>query len=197
MSSSTSSSKLSPWLLWLAFPLLCLVVGGLFLPRPKNIAEQRAIDKENGTQLVFVKPPPTGVVVDVNFQDKLRVVGLNPPDAKISTGRTVKIDTVFEALSSMKKDWEIFMHIDKAGGENYRIHGDHHPANGRMKTSAWAKGDFILDQFSTRVPFEAPSGKYDIWMGFYSGKTRLKFKSGDKVPHDDENRIKLGSFIVN
>ena len=58
------------------------------------------------------------------------------------------------------------------------------------------KGDFILDAFEKRVPLDAPSGKYNVWLGFYSGNQRLRYTSGDAKRHDGENRIKLGTLTV-
>lgn len=146
--------------------------------------------------MVFAQAPKVKQKVDVNLQNKVRIVGVDLPSAPLEHGDRIQMKTVFESLSSMNTDWQIFLHIDYAKGSTFRIHGDHHPADGRMKTSLWKKGDFIVDDFEKRVPLDAPTGKYNVWLGFYSGSQRLRFQSGDTKRHDGDNRIKLGTLTV-
>jgi len=196
MASSQNTSPLSPWLLWLAAPLLCVVVGFALLPRPVDVATQTKVERKRGTAVVFDKAPKVRSKLGVNLQNKVRIVGVDLPSKAVGQGERLRVKTVFEALSSMNSDWQIFLHIDLAEGNNFRIHGDHHPAGGRMKTSLWKKGDFVVDDFTKRVPLDAPSGKYNVWLGFYSGSQRLRFVSGDAKRHDGDNRIKLGTITV-
>ena len=62
------------------------------------------------------------------------------------------------------------------------------------------KGDIIVDAYEREIPSSTPSGRQEMWMGFYNPKSkkRLKVKDFDKksVRHDGKNRVLIGSFRV-
>jgi len=92
-------------------------------------------------------------------------------------------------------DWQIFGHIDGANNV-YRIHADHYPANGKYTTDLWQKGEIVADHYSKFIPLDAPSGTYDVWIGFYNADRRLKLSNPSEVTSDGQNRLKLGQIHV-
>ena len=71
---------------------------------------------------------------------------------------------------------------------------------GCFSTSHWLVGDVVVDEYTVKVPIGVPSGPYTIWMGFYNPSTdrRLPVKDFDKekVRHDGNNRVAIGTLVV-
>ena len=71
---------------------------------------------------------------------------------------------------------------------------------GCYENKHWMKGDIIVDAYEREIPSSTPSGRQEMWMGFYNPKSkkRLKVKDFDKerVRHDGKNRVLIGSFRV-
>ena len=82
------------------------------------------------------------------------------------------------------------MHVD---AEAMRIHGDHDPVDGRYPVRLWDARDVIVDRQRIDVPPNYPAGPYTIYIGFYSGDTRLPVKAG---PKDDANRVIAGVLRI-
>ena len=85
--------------------------------------------------------------------------------------------------------YKVFLHFM---GPSY-INGDHVPLDGRFPTPYWVPGYYITDEHvvtpKTGDQLSAPSGVYQIYMGFFAGDRRMKVVSG---PQDGDNRVKLG-----
>ena len=71
---------------------------------------------------------------------------------------------------------------------------------GCYENKHWMKGDIIVDSYEREIPSSTPSGRQEMWMGFYDPKSkkRLKVKDfdKDKVRHDGKNRVMIGTFRV-
>lgn len=202
MTSSESTPSLpSPprWLEWAlvaAVPVLCFVVGGIFLPSPKSATEARkSVDRSKLSHIVLQERPSPASPVDAVLGERIRVLGADLPTEPLSRGRGLGISLYFEALREMDRDWKIFAHIDREGG-TYRIHGDHYPADGAYQTSLWQQGEHVKDPLDKLVPIDAPPGRYDVWIGFYIGDERMPFSGGDRSVHDGTNRVRVGQIVV-
>ena len=152
------------------------------------------------------KKPLDGLV---NWEDKLLLVGWAMDSYALSKGQTLRIHLFFKVLKPLKQSMKIFMHIDRAG---HRIHGDHwpHPVKkgkdgkhciGCFQTNHWLPGDIVVDTFEQDIPIGAPSGKTDIWLGFFNPQSdkRLPVTKWDrKTAHypGKDNRVRIGSFEV-
>jgi hypothetical protein len=84
----------------------------------------------------------------------------------------------------------VFVHVD---AEALRIHGDHDPVDGKYPVRLWEAGDVIIDEQQLEVPSSYAAGAYTIFVGFYSGETRLPVKAGQK---DDANRVIAGVLRI-
>lgn len=177
-------------------PILCVVVGYLFLPRPESAVEARTGFDRAKLQNVLLKTPPEELyAVDAVFGEKIRVLGSKLPAAPLNKGDAINLEVFFEALREMDRNWKMFVHIDREGA-TYRIHGDHWPAEGAYPTSYWQQNDIVRDALDKRVPLDAPPGKYVVYIGFYIGDDRLPFTGGDKSLHDGSNRVRVGQFQI-
>ncbi len=149
-----------------------------------------------------------------NFDDQLEFLGHAVEEDTVRRGKDVRIRMFFRCKTALSVSYKMFMHIDREGGSN-RINGDHWPlnlakspgddpektCNGCFQTRHWLPGDLYVDEFKTEVPLGTPSGKQDIWLGFFNPNDdkRLKVTNVDTatVTHDGQNRILIGSFSVN
>lgn len=202
MSQAKSQASVAPasnaaqWTAILAVPVLGLLVGGAFLPRPHSAGDERKAVDRGALQGVLAPARPTPQRATDAVLGGVRVLGADLPSTPLRRGATLRSTLYFEVLEPQDRDWEIFVHGDGKGPTQYRIHGEHFPAKGRYPTTLWQKGDFVVDAWETRVPLEAPAGAYDVWVGFYQGDDRLPFVAGDRSLTDGANRVKVGTISV-
>jgi len=82
------------------------------------------------------------------------------------------------------------VHID---GRGQRIHGDHDPLDGKYPVRLWDPGDVVVDEQKLDVPANYGRGDYTIYLGFYSGETRLAVEHGAS---DGSNRAVAGVLRI-
>jgi hypothetical protein len=93
---------------------------------------------------------------------------------------------VWQPLQPVSQDLKIFVHlVDSAG--NVIAQYDGHPQSGDYLTSQWMPGELIADSYPIVIPHNAPSGPYQIYLGFYDEATLTRLP----VPNDAEGRIIL------
>jgi 4-amino-4-deoxy-L-arabinose transferase-like glycosyltransferase len=142
----------------------------------------------------FVKreAPKISHPLEANFEDEVMLLGYDlklPHGDYVGAGEHFEITWYFKALHP-PGNYRVFVHVDAA---DLRIHGDHDPVDGKYPVRLWNAGDVIIDTQSLDVPSSYSSGTYTIYLGFYSGDTRLTIKAG---PHDDANRVIAGVLRI-
>lgn len=113
-----------------------------------------------------------------------------PNGDSVGAGQNFRITWYWKVLSPMTTDWRVFVHIDGAG---LRLNGDHDPVEGLMPTRQWVVGDVIADTQELSVPATYPSQPFNIFVGLYSGDSRMAVRSGN---HTADNRIVAGTLKV-
>ena len=130
------------------------------------------------------------------MEDKLEVIGIDLLDERgrfadsIAPGRTYHLKTYYKVLAPVTTEWEAFIHID---GFKRRHNGDHKILSGKYPFSLWLKDDIIEDEYEFALEPNFSPGAYSIFIGLFSGETRMKVKSG---PNDGDNRINGGALRV-
>lgn len=202
MSNEPKKSSVKTYLLaaavLLVIPLISYVVGAFNAPKPMNLTKTReSVDRKKlaGDAILTELPKELKNPIAANMENKLEVLGMTVDKPKAAPGSRVVFTFYYRALDHIDEDWQIFVHIDGVGNV-YRIHGDHYPVEGKYTTDLWKKGEIIADKFVKYIPLDAPIGRYDAWLGFYIGDTRLKLSNADEVPSDGTNRVKVGTFNV-
>jgi 4-amino-4-deoxy-L-arabinose transferase-like glycosyltransferase len=131
--------------------------------------------------------------VSANFEKRIELLGYDldlPHDGYVGAGESFKLRWYFRAISSGPAGYRVFVHID---GSGQRIHGDHDPLDGKYPVRLWDPGDVIVDEQKLDVPASYGRGDYTIYMGFYSGESRLSLESGAS---DGSNRAVAGVLRI-
>ena len=200
--STTSSAAATPgWrglALLVATPALATVMGLALMPHPQGVAaEQAAFDRGVLGDVILQAPPLPTSAIDATLGGVVRIRGADLPDVTLSRGARAQMTLYFEVVGPVDSDWQVFVHIDpQEGGARGRINADHFPASGRYPSSLWRPGELIRDRFEQTVPRGAAAGIYDVWVGLYSGDTRLPLTAGERRLHDGDNRVRVGQITV-
>ncbi len=193
-SSSVAPSKLPLYVVLAAFPLICIVVGFAALPRPVTTSAAReGVDRSQLSDVVQSAPFSMATPLDLNFE-RIRLEGVKLPQKGVTPNSKLNLEFFFEATKEMNRNWQLFVHIDRKG-QSHRIHGDHYPAHGRYPTTLWKTGEHVRDQWSGKVG-NAPPGEYEVWLGFYIGDERMKFRSGKTRGNGKDNRVLAGTVEI-
>ena len=129
----------------------------------------------------------------INFDDRITLLGYNldmPGGASVGPGQQFSITWIYRVVAPVTGNYQPFVHID---GPGQRINGDHEPLEGRYPLRLWEPGDIVLDTHTMRVPANYRRGNLTIYMGFYSGESRLEVLEG---PEDDVNRARVGVLPI-
>jgi 4-amino-4-deoxy-L-arabinose transferase-like glycosyltransferase len=128
---------------------------------------------------------------------RIELIGYDMPE-HVAHGGKFTMKMYFHIAESVTSNYRSFMHFDN---KSSRFQGDHEPIDGRCGTGTWQQGDYITDTVTvTAGELTTPSGKYELWMGFYQSPTagqytNMKVESAS-TDHDAANRVHLGSIIV-
>ena len=147
-------------------------------------------DKNPLRRFVSSTPPTPRAAAEADFEGKIQLLGYEMP-GEVERGQEFKVRLYFKVKQAIGSNYKIFMHFDGPGA---RFHGDHSPVGGLLPTGNWPVGSYVTDEF-TVVPEKAmqPPTDYRLFMGFFSGDTRLKILSGRA---DSDNRAQLGGIRV-
>jgi len=134
------------------------------------------------------------LVRDEIFEEKLKLVGVNPPPSIVSLGEKIKLACFWQSLKPIKKELAVFIHFE--GPEGSLFQGDHFPFQKKIATNKMIQKEVIGDFFEVTVPKNIPSGTYKIytgWWDIFGTKKRLMIldSSGKKVG----SRLKIGEIV--
>ena len=136
---------------------------------------------------VFSEKPRSGFEISSHLDDKLELVGYDLP-RKIERGQKMTVRLVFRVRSPLFADNQVFIHLDPPYGT--RITADHDPVRGLLSTRFFSPGTHVVDEHTFKVPkMGFPVGRYGVYVGLFSGGTRVKVTGG---AHAGQNRIPLG-----
>ncbi|MFA6033759.1 MAG: hypothetical protein WC889_12735 [Myxococcota bacterium] len=170
------------------------------IPSPKPISEERrSFDRSAFAENVLRYPPSSFTFPNrAVFGGKIQLIGMEVEPKDPRPGDRITVSLYFKVLEFIDEDWELFIHGDAWGAFSDRLHGDHFPVEGRYRTGFWQKGEIIRDVFKLKIPGDYNAPKIAMWMGFYTGDTRMRVDTSDKsVQHDGQDRVNAGLIPVN
>lgn len=140
-----------------------------------------------------VPTKPKGKVV---WDNRIELLGWKIPP-RIQRGSTFEVVLYYKILQPVGGNWTSIMHFDGA----IRFSGDHKPIQDRCPTSTWQKDDYIIDRVNVVAGGAGhPLGKYDLWIGFFTGSApNFKNMTVSAAPadmKDTTDRVKITSVIL-
>lgn len=107
---------------------------------------------------------------------------------------TLRLTLYWEALEEMEASYTVFVHLlagDKPGGR-LLTQRDNIPVQGAYPTSAWAKGELVIDSYELLIGPELPLGRALIDVGVYDAALSQRLPVFDGEGRDTgENHIPL------
>jgi 4-amino-4-deoxy-L-arabinose transferase-like glycosyltransferase len=145
-------------------------------------------------QNIFKEPPPISHPVRAEFEEGVAFLGYDVNPEKPGIGGSFELTLYFEALKTINRNWQVFVHVDGHGHEFHRLNGDHYPLKGLFPTNRWLQGDIIRDTVKLSVPIEFSAERYTIYLGLFIGNRRMKVLPG--FPQDGQNRVRAGTLTM-
>jgi len=140
------------------------------------------------------RPEPADQLLQVDFGDQLRLVGLDsvPATVQLNSGQTtgLPVTLYWRALRQLDTNYAVFLHLDAPNGQTFATVDERHPEN--IPTRNWPSGLYVRNPLRLDIPANIPAIRYDINVGVYNPERseRLSVSSGA------ETTFKLGSIWV-
>jgi hypothetical protein len=151
-----------------------------------------AEDKERLKQYEL-DTPPTAIAqkIDVNFENKLRLIGYAVEPEVAPPGTPVKITFYWRAEDAVEDGWMLFTHLRDSvadRSDNLDWKGPLREQRGRgqiFPPSKWQKGKIYVDEQNYVVPDWVQGPEIDVFTGIWKNDARFRILSG---PNDGDNR---------
>jgi hypothetical protein len=133
------------------------------------------------------EPDPLQHESQALFADQLALVGWSlhgppdfsgPPGVSPEPGDTLTLTAVWQAQQPLTTGYTAFAHLVDEAGQGW-AGDDHQPYGGLYPTSAWGASEMVRDTFTLTVPADAPSGLYDVQVGWYDPATGRRLPVGE------------------
>jgi len=137
--------------------------------------------------------------VDVNYEDKIHLIGWTAEPEMAAPGSTVRFTLYWRKTGDLDPGWKLFTHVttddvkqakgnldcvgsirqEKAANCSVQMYGP----------SEWEKNKVIRDQFEFSVPNDVQWPTYRFLVGIWKDDARLKIKNADA--NDGDNRANV------
>jgi hypothetical protein len=131
----------------------------------------------------------------INFENQVLLLESKIDRDTVKPGETVKVDLTWRGLKSWPDDYTAFVHLL---GPDGKVHGqvDQWPVQGTLPTSSWTAGQVVADPYSVTLPPDAPSGKYQVEVGWYLLSTLRRLNVLDAAGRPSDDHVIVGEFTV-
>jgi hypothetical protein len=158
-----------------------------------------AEDKEKLKPYVLEAPPSDMPhALDVNFENKVRLIGYKFDPETAHPGQEVKLTYYWRADDAVDDGWLLFTHTkDEGSGKMGNLdfvgplreqRGTSHQALGPDR---WEKGKVYVDEQAYKVPDDVTGAEVTVFVGIWKGDARLRIVSG---PNDGDNSAIVGKI---
>jgi hypothetical protein len=172
--------------------VLTVAAGAACVGGSKGIS---ADDKERLKPYILESAPTDMVKTDINFENKVHIVGykFEPPLAK--PGDEVKLTYYWRCDETVEDGWRLFTHIhdpvsDKLDNlDNVGPIREEKAGKQILGPDRWEKGKIYVDEQKYKVPDWVKGPEFEVMTGIWKGDARLRIISG---PQDGDNRAIVG-----
>jgi hypothetical protein len=136
--------------------------------------------------------------LDVNFENKVHLIGYKFDPETARAGQEVKITYYWRCDDTVEDGWLLFTHTRDEGngklgnldnvGPLREVRNGSHQALGPER---WEKGKFYIDEQSYKVPDDVAGSEVTIFVGVWKGDARLRIING---PNDGDNSAIVGKI---
>ena len=154
-------------------------------------------DKERLKPYVLDTPPTDmGTKLDVNFENKIHLIGFKADPDTAKPGTDVKITLYWRCDEPLEDGWMLFTHLqDDAGDASLdnldwaspirEKRGEHQI----LGPDRWEKGKIYVDESTWKVKDNVKGPSFSVLTGIWKGEARLRIITG---PNDGDNRAIAG-----
>lgn len=142
-------------------------------------------------QLIIDKAPDAITPLNVNFDDKITLLGVEvEPGLSVAPGKRVKFTMYWRADKALDDpDWKLFTHVLDGAGDRLlnidNVGALRHGKNGQAwPPGRWAAGKVYVDTQTFTMPRKAKSSKVQVVAGVWKGRDRLPLRSGPSANDD-------------
>jgi hypothetical protein len=111
--------------------------------------------------------PPITHPLDVNFANRLKLLGYDLPQRNLLPGQNLPVTLYWQALRPVSQDYTFFTKLlddqSQAWGSVERY------ARDGYKTTHWLENEVVVDQFELLIDLKTPPGIYRLNTGLYFG----------------------------
>lgn len=148
-------------------------------------------DKEKLKAYILDALPADVKKIDVNFENRVRLVGYKVEPENAGAGVPVKITYYWRCDDNVDEGWQLFTHVQHEGyekPENLDANGPLRELKGNhqiMGPDRWERGKYYVDEQTFTMPADLRGPDSIIYVGIWKGEARLRITSG---PNDGDNR---------
>ncbi|MBX3260029.1 MAG: carbohydrate-binding family 9-like protein [Labilithrix sp.] len=150
-----------------------------------------AEDKERLKAHILDAVPADAKKTDVNFENKVHLVGYKLEPEQAGPGTPVKVTYYWRCDEPVEEGWKLFTHVQHEGFDRHEGMdgvGPLREARGQSQVlgpDKWERGKIYADEQSFTMPVELRGPDTILYVGIYKGDARLRTLSG---PNDGDNR---------
>lgn len=150
-----------------------------------------AEDKERLKPYILEAVPGDAKKIDVNFENKIHLVGYKVDPENAGPGTPVKVTYYWRCDEPIDEGWQLFTHVQHEGydrPENLDANGPLREMKGKSQVlgpDRWERGKVYADEQSFTMPADLRGPDSIVYVGIFKGDMRLRIISG---PSDGDNR---------
>ena len=150
-----------------------------------------AEDKDRLKAYILEAVPPDAKKVDINFENKVHVVGYKVVPELAPAGTKVTVTTYWRCDDPVEEGWQLFTHVQHEGyekPENLDANGPLRELKGNHQVlgpDRWERGKIYADEQSFTMPADLRGPDTMFYVGIWKGDARLRIING---PNDGDNR---------
>ena len=150
-----------------------------------------AEDRERLKAQILEAVPADAKKVDINFENKVHVVGYKATPELAPAGTKVTVTTYWRCDDPIEEGWQLFTHVAHEGydkPENLDANGPLRELKGNHQVlgpDRWERGKIYADEQSFTMPADLRGPDTLFYVGIWKGDARLRIISG---PSDGDNR---------
>ncbi len=131
----------------------------------------------------------------LNFDNQVLLTSARIDRDTLRPNETIHVDLTWRGLKAWDADYTVFVHLI---GPDGKVHGqaDQWPVQGTLPTSSWSAGQTVSDPYAIVLPPDAPSGQYQIEVGWYLLATLRRLPVLDAAGRPSDDKVIVGEFVV-